>query len=106
MNRAVVEKKITAVAQLIAKEFTPEQIILFGSWAWGHPTPDSDVDFLIIKKTNDSRKLAAQIDGRVFPRPFPLDLMVYQPEQVDARKAAGDPFLLEILTKGRVLYAA
>lgn len=100
------EKKIEEVAQRIAAEFNPDKIILFGSWAWGKPGPDSDVDLFIIKETEDSRKFAMEIDGFVFPRPFPLDIIVYRPGQVARREEEGDFFISEILKKGRVLYAA
>ena len=45
------DTKIQKVATRIAKEYNPEKIILFGSYAWGKPTFDSDVDFFIVKKT-------------------------------------------------------
>jgi len=105
MDARNIGEKIKEVSQKIAKEFKPEKIILFGSWAWGEPSPDSDVDLLVIKKADDNRKLAREIDGSIFPRPFPLDLIVYGPEQVEQRKRRGDSFINDILTKGKVLYA-
>lgn len=100
------EAKIREVAQKIAAEFYPDKIILFGSWAWGSPGPDSDVDLFIIKETEDTRKCAMEIDGFVFPRPFPIDIIVYKPSQVAKREEEGDFFINEIIEKGRVLYAA
>lgn len=105
MNRQIDEREIAETSQKIAKRFNPERIILFGSWAWGKPGPDSDVDFFIVKETENTRDLAREIDGFLFPRPFPLDVIVYRPEQLKRRKAAGDPFITEILTHGKVLYA-
>lgn len=93
------------MVQQIAEEFAPERIILFGSWAWGDPTPESDVDLLVITETGNSRSLGAQIDGRIFPRQFPLDVMVCRPGQVRARHAMGDAFMTQVLSQGKVLYA-
>ncbi len=105
MDRTATEEKIQEVTQKIVKEFQPEKIILFGSWAWGKPGPDSDVDLFIIKNTENTRVLAREIDGALFPRLFPLDLIVYEPKQVEKRKKMGDFFINDILTKGKVLYA-
>jgi len=105
MNQKITPDKIKEVSKKIAKEFHPEKIILFGSWAWGNPGPDSDVDLFIIKSTEDTRKTAREIDGWLFPRPFPLDLVVYTSEQVEKRKNSGDFFINDILDKGTLLYA-
>ncbi|MBI5298886.1 MAG: nucleotidyltransferase domain-containing protein [Deltaproteobacteria bacterium] len=100
------EKKIKKVAQKIATKFYPDKIILFGSWAWGKPGPDSDVDLLIVKETKDARKFAMEVDGYIFPRPFPLDIIVYRQSQIDKRYKMGDFFISEIMDKGKILYAA
>lgn len=105
MRIIITRKKIKEVADKIVKEHEPEKIILFGSYAWGNPTPDSDVDLFIIKETNNIRETAREIDGSIFPRPFPIDLVVYTVSQVDKREKMGDFFIKDILTKGKVLYA-
>ncbi|MHB8844781.1 MAG: nucleotidyltransferase domain-containing protein [Nitrospirota bacterium] len=105
MTAHAIQKTIEAVADKIAREFHPEKIILFGSYAWGKPGPDSDVDLLIIKSTDDTRKTAREIDGAIFPRPFSLDIIVYDPRQVARRRDAGDFWMNDILSKGKVLYA-
>ena len=60
---------------------------------------------LIIKETKNTREMAREIDGSIFPRYFPLDLIVYTPSQVEKRRKMGDFFIKNILTKGKVLYA-
>lgn len=105
MDKRITEKKIKKVATKIAREFQPEKIILFGSFAWGEPAPDSDVDLLVIKETENTRKLAREIDGSIFPRPFPIDLILFRPQQVERRQKRGDFFINDILNKGKVLYA-
>ena len=90
----------------IAEEYRPRQIILFGSYAYGNPGPDSDVDLLVIMpgKDEDTRKA---VEMRLKLRPdFPLDLLVRSPMAVRRRIAMGDCFMKEILEKGKVLYEA
>ena len=95
-------EKITA--QIIEK-YAPERIILFGSAAWGDPGPDSDADFLIIKRdaphygADRIRELS-----RVLERTIPIDLLIYRPEEFEKRLEMGDPFLKAIIDEGRVLY--
>jgi len=100
-----VRQKIGEITNKIVKEFQPEKIILFGSWAWGEPGPDSDVDLFIIKETENTRELAREIDGSIFPRPFPIDILVYTLKQVEKRKTMRDFFIKDILEKGKTLYA-
>jgi predicted nucleotidyltransferase len=105
METETIKRKIEEVARKIAREFDPERIILFGSWAWGEPGPDSDVDLIVIKGTENTRALAREIDGSLFPRPFPIDLLVYRPDSIEKRKNMGDPFITDLLLRGRLLYA-
>lgn len=105
MDRVTVEQKLKEITDKIVKEFQPEKVILFGSWAWGNPTPDSDVDLFVVKDTDNTRELARKIDGSIFPRPFPIDLIVYRPEQAERRRVAGDFFIKAIFAQGKVLYA-
>ncbi len=99
------EEKIKEVVNKIVKEYQPEKVILFGSYAWGKPTEDSDVDLFIVKDTENTRAMARKIDRLIFPRYFPMDLIVYTPGQVEKRKIMGDFFVKNILTKGKILYA-
>ena len=104
MNKDVFEKRLKEVTVKIFNEFKPEMIVLFGSWAWGKPNIDSDVDLLIVKETTDTRTLARNIDRLVFPRSFPLDLIVINPQDMERRKELNDLFIKDILTRGRVLH--
>ncbi|MBI4235534.1 nucleotidyltransferase domain-containing protein [Candidatus Peregrinibacteria bacterium] len=105
MNKQKELKKLKLVTQRIVDLYNPEKIILFGSYAWGKPNKHSDVDLFVIKKTKDSYKTARKIDGEIFPRPFPMDIMVYDPKRVGERLELGDFFIRDIITKGKVLYA-
>jgi len=96
---------IRAVADKIAEEFQPERIILFGSYAYGEPSPDSDVDLLVIMDTRlRSRQQRLDISRALSPRPFPLDIIVRTPTELEERIALGDFFLHDIVTQGEVIY--
>ena len=97
---------IQALAEKIATVFRPEQIILFGSYAWGMPTADSDVDLLVVLPfEGKSWRMAATIRHQL-RSPFPVDLIARTPEQLQQRLQQGDTFLQEITHNGRVLYEA
>jgi predicted nucleotidyltransferase len=98
-------KEIEEITRQIIEKYKPERIILFGSAARGEFCPDSDADFLIIKKNTPLygadriRELSPLID-----RIIPLDLVVYRPEEFEERVKMGDPFLKAILREGKLLY--
>ena len=82
-----------------------ESVILFGSYAYGHPKPESDVDLPVIMDTPwRSRQQRLEICRALSPRPFPLDVIVRTPRELAERIAMGDLFLCEITTRGKVLY--
>lgn len=89
----------------IVKGFRPNRILLFGSYAYGKPTTDSDLDLLIIKNTRLSfAERARQVSQIIGRHVFPLDLIVLTPGEVQRRLKAFDPFLEEALSQGRILY--
>ena len=95
---------IRAVVKQIAEKFQPERIILFGSYAYGRPRPESDVDLLVVMETPlRNREQAAQI-ARAIDYHFGLDLLVRRPQQLAERLALGDFFLQEVIERGKVLY--
>src|SRR5262245_35667286 len=91
----------------IAAGFEPRRIVLFGSYACGTPTADSDVDLLITRKRWSMSPLTAAGKIRVdLGVPFPMDLIVRSDANVERRIADGDGFLREIIETGITLYAA
>lgn len=104
METLITEDKIQEVADKIAREFNPDKIILFGSYAWGSPDLDSDVDLFVIKGTDDTRQLARDISGAIHPRPFALDILVYRPHVVEEELQVGDYFVEDVMNNGKVLY--
>jgi predicted nucleotidyltransferase len=90
----------------IVTELKPEKIILFGSYAYGNPTPDSDVDLLVIMETK-AREIDryVAISNLLYPREFPVDIIVKTPKEIKAEsQKSGNFFMREILTKGKVVY--
>jgi len=100
---------VEAILAKIIEGYSPQKVILFGSYAYGEPDEDSDLDLFIIKETTerafDRRVRVCQLvsDPR---RRVPVEVIVLTPEEVEQRLRIGDQFIEEILSQGRVLYAA
>ena len=105
-------KRIQVTGQLleqitrnIVNGFDPEKVILFGSHAWGAPEPDSDVDLLVVLKSElRAAQRSAQISMACRPKHLAMDIVARTPEEVDHRLEINDPFMKRILTQGKVLY--
>lgn len=102
---APVADKLPEVVERLVTRLHPNKIILFGSYAYGKSTPDSDVDLLVILETDASateRYLA--VSRLLYPRPFPVDILVRTPREIKEALHTGDFFIHEIVFQGRVLY--
>ncbi len=98
--------KIEEFGQRIGRQFNAERVILFGSYARGAVTKDSDVDLLVIGPF-EGRSADRSVQIRMQLRPgFPVDLVVRTTEKVRERLAMGDDFMQDILEEGKVLYEA
>jgi predicted nucleotidyltransferase len=99
-------RTIRALANHIAEKFNPEEIILFGSHAYGKPDSSSDVDFLVVMETPKGEvKTIMEISDSLPPLPFRVDIIARSRAVINKRKNSGDFFLREITKKGKVLYA-
>ena len=98
-------KDIQATCDDIVREFSPLKVVLFGSYAYGTPTEDSDVDLLVVMPIPESqtRRQVVEIRQRI-PRRFRMDLVVRTPEEIARRVSLNDWFLREITQEGQVLY--
>jgi predicted nucleotidyltransferase len=94
---------IRRYARRIGERFRPDKIILFGSYAYGTPHEDSDVDLLVIMPARDQHGQAVKIRWE-FPAPFPMDLLVRTPKNLGWRLEEGELFHTEIVSKGKILY--
>jgi uncharacterized protein len=98
--------QIEDFCQEVVDKFQPEKIILFGSYAYGEPNQNSDVDLLVILPF-ESRSVQKAIEIRLaIDYHFPLDLLARTPQVVQQRLDMGDFFIRDIVQKGRVLYEA
>ena len=100
---------IQQIVEKLVSGYAPQKVILFGSYAYGDPTPDSDIDLLIIKETTErfiDRWVAVRRILSDPKRMVPLETLVLTPKEVSRRLAIGDQFLAEIMEKGEVLHAA
>jgi predicted nucleotidyltransferase len=99
-------RDITEFSRRIAEEYHPDCIVLFGSYARGTQTPDSDVDLLVVMPF-EGRSVERSVEMRLrFRPPFPVDLLVRTPDRVRQRIEIGDTFMRDILQSGKVLYEA
>jgi predicted nucleotidyltransferase len=95
---------IQALVNRIVESFHPERIILFGSYAYGTPSPYSDVDLLVILPFEGKNfRQSMRIINTVNP-PFSADVLARRPDDTRWRYEQGDPLIREALDKGKVLY--
>jgi len=102
---------IFEIVKRIKIAYSPKKIILFGSYAYGNPTKDSDIDLLIIKNTNEKiidrivhiYKIIGTIQNDEI-KFIDLAPFVITPKELKQRLEMGDHFFKEIISKGKVLY--
>ncbi|MDI6591465.1 MAG: nucleotidyltransferase domain-containing protein [Patescibacteria group bacterium] len=102
-------KKLKQFKQIIKnlKPYHPEKIILFGSYAWGKPSKNSDIDILIIKKTKkDYYKRIPEARSYLHNIDQAFDILVMTPKEITKRLGLEDFFIENIIKKGKVLYEA
>ena len=105
-NMGKYEAKIPEIREKIVKGINPEKIILFGSYAWGKPTKDSDVDLFIVKDSEERRiDRAREVRKVILGSGVAVDILVYTPKEVEKRVSMEDPFIMNILNKGKLLYS-
>jgi len=101
-----VQERIRQIAEAIWREYKPETIILFGSYAYGEPTEDSDVDLLIVKETEEAPAERWMTVCKILREParkMAIMPLVYRPAELSRRLDIGDLFLREVLRRGEVL---
>ncbi len=102
----VTMEQICEYAREIALTFRPKEIILFGSYAYGNPTSDSDVDLLVVMDESDDRVRQSVKIRQKLHAGFPMDLLVRSPARIRKRLQMEDGFIREIMEKGKILYEA
>ena len=102
-----VKRILSEVVEKLKSEYKPLRIILFGSYAYGDPTEDSDIDLLILKNTNKRRVDRFVQVKRIIYNPkckIPVTPLVYSPEELAERLRIDDDFIREIIQRGKILY--
>jgi predicted nucleotidyltransferase len=102
----IMQKQIEEIVKKIVDSFKPKKIILFGSYAYGRPSRESDLDLLIIKDSHLPRyKRAREIRKHLWGiSDIPKDIIVYTQEEIDDWKGVDEAFITSIVKKGKVLY--
>lgn len=101
----ITNQEIDEVVRLIVENVNPDKIVLFGSYAYGTPNEDSDLDLLIIKDTDvEKYKRGREVRKYLRGTKIPMDLLVYTTKEVEETKDDKTAFLYQILEKGMVLY--
>lgn len=104
MSQNQVQSQVNSIKDQLIKKYKPQKIILFGSAVSGKMTPDSDLDFLIIKDNKkDFHKRMVEI-YKLVKKDIAADFIVHTPAEIDERIRLGDPFIKSILEEGKVLY--
>ncbi|GIK55976.1 MAG: nucleotidyltransferase domain-containing protein [Chloroflexi bacterium] len=107
LTDAQLNQVLQEVVDILQADYEPDEVILFGSYAYGRPHSDSDLDLFIVKDSAE-RPLDRRLQVRELLQPvnarMPLTLYVLTPVEMRQRLAMGDQFLQEIIGKGKVLY--
>lgn len=106
MSEQEINKQLKKITQKIVKEFKPEKIILFGSYAIGKAKKGSDFDIFIVKDTTLRQIDRAMAVRRILPRDrmIGVDLIVYNPQELRQAVSKQNVFIKKVLEEGKELY--
>jgi predicted nucleotidyltransferase len=101
----ITNAQIDTIVKRIVENYKPEKVILFGSYAYGAPSEDSDLDLLIIKDSSLPRyKRGIEVRKYLRGLKVAIDLIVYTQEEIDRWKEVKTAFITSVMEKGKVLY--
>ena len=99
------KEKISEIVNKIVFGYNPEKIILFGSYAFGNPNENSDLDLFVIKETDVPRpERTMQVRKMIYGSMVPIDLIVYTPKEIEESKNNKFSFVYAVLNTGKTLY--
>ncbi|MFA4957575.1 MAG: nucleotidyltransferase domain-containing protein [Candidatus Methanoperedens sp.] len=102
---SITDELIQEIKNRIISGVHPDKIILFGSYAYGTPTKDSDLDLLVIMPSDEPmHSRVTRIRKLVRDIPIPKDIIVYTPQEVEKWKDASVAFITSIVRTGKVIY--
>lgn len=98
--------KIKKIIDKIAENYKPEAIYIFGSYVWGKPTKDSDLDLFIVKDTNKwfFKRSVDVVRPFLSDYPMAMDVLVYNNKELKKILKGGNIFINQILSKGKKVY--
>lgn len=104
--KAATPELLDEIARELADEFNPEEIILFGSHAWGAPDEHSDIDILVIVSESDEppARLAIRAHRRLSHLGVPKDILVKTRAEADRYRHLRASLMHKIFTEGRRLH--
>ena len=101
----VTQEQIDEIKKRIVENIMPEKIILFGSYAKGTATEESDLDLLIVKESNIPRyKRGREVRKYLRGLKIPVDLLVYTKDEIKRWSNVKTAFITTVMGKGKVLY--
>lgn len=104
MTVTQVQGQIDSITKQLIQKYKPEKIILFGSAITGSMTPDSDLDFFIVKNDQKPKHDRMVEVYRLVDKDIAADFIIYTPQELSERLRLGDPFVKSIVSEGKVLY--
>jgi predicted nucleotidyltransferase len=100
-----IESYLKNIVEKITDNFNPQKIILFGSYAYGHPTADSDMDIMIVMDTDEKpHKRAVSVRKILKGIGMPKDIIVKTPEEFERFKDIVGTIVYPAAHKGKVIY--
>jgi len=104
--KTISKELLQEITRRLVTEFQPEQIILFGSHAWGTPDEDSDVDLLVIVPESDEKPVQRAVRAYRSLRGLlvPMDILVKARAEVERFQHVYASLECEIIERGKVLY--
>ncbi len=105
-EQMLAQEQIEKILKRIVNRYKPDKIVLFGSYAYGNPTEDSDLDLLVVRSSNLPRyKRAREIRKYLWEiTDVPKDIIVYTPEEIEDWRGVEEAFITNIMKKGKILY--
>ena len=99
------EAQLQKLLQTLVEKVRPEKVVLFGSYANGTATPESDIDLLVILESDLRRDHRQEVISKALrPRRVPIDILAYTPAEVQRCMEMPSSFVCHILATGKVLY--
>ena len=104
--KMISNEEIQNVVDTIVEHFQPQRVVLFGSYATGEATDDSDLDLLVIKDTDLPRQRRLVGLGKKLTKVLvhPMDILVYTPQEVAERSGCGGDFVTQVIREGKTVY--